>query len=272
MALEFYKRRFRKPGKKMQYFLAFTALLLAIATVAVWMFVRHKLSLVGSESGESDPSAAVTGDQYTAEDEARLLLICADDTQTRFILIHTDPANAVVTVSAIIDDTATNGDTSLSALYRKSGAARAVSAVSSALNVPLKHHMVLSVANVEKCCSRLENGVELTLSVPLTYPDSNGSTIPLSVGEHTLNAQQIAALIAHTDTPDQITADILAAILRQYLRTGRHLASDFDALFNNTQTSLRIDNFREYQDALTHLAAKNAEELCSVTSNTLSLP
>lgn len=256
----------------MQYFLAFTALLLAIAAVAVWMFVRHKLSLVSTESGDSDSSSTVITDQYTADDEARLLFICVNDTQTRFFLIHTDPANADVTVSAIIDDAATNDGSSLSALYRKSGAARTVSEVSSALRVPLKHHMVLSTENIEKCCGRLENGVELTLSVPLTYPDNNGSAIPLSIGKHTLNAQQITALIAHADTPDQVTTDILAAILRQYLRTGRHLASDFDTLFNNAQTSLRIDNFREYQDALTHLAAKNTEGLCSVTSNTISLP
>ena len=265
MALEFYKRRFRKPGKKMQYFLAFTVLLLALGIVALWVYVEHKMSL-NNEGSESAPSSTIAETPYTANDEAYLLLIGTDDTQARFFLIHADPANAAIAVSTITDNQG-----SLNTLYQKSGAAQVVSHIASSLHVPLKHHMVLSAESIVKCGARLEDGVNVTLSAPLIYTQSDGSTMQLPVGEQNLNAQQLAAIIPHVDTPDLTAADVIVAILRRYLRTGRHLPTDVDTLFNNTQTSLRIDNFREYQDALAHLAAKNAEGLCSINASTISL-
>lgn len=269
MALEFYKRRFRKPGKKMQYFLAFTALLLAILAVTTWMYVRHRLSLIGSEDGEDDLSSTVSAEQYTAEDKAGLLVVFTGDEQMRFVLITTDPANAAVTVTAIPDDTATGNDTTLSALYQKHGGARAVSAVATLSKQPVKHYLSISADNAEKWFNRLENGLTVTLSSPLSYPAADGSPTTLSAGEHTLNAVQITALLSYAETPEQACAELLAAMLQQYLRTGRNLTSDFSFLANATQTNLRIGDFTAYRDALSYLATKNDEGVCTVTASVI---
>lgn len=269
MALEFYKRRFRIPSKKMQYFIAFTALLLVLAAVIGWMLIRHKLSLIGSEDGTSNPSSsAIAAEQYTADDEAHLLVIFTDDTVTRFTLIRTDPANAAITVTAIPDSATSDDGQTLSVLYQKYGGARTASAVASVLEVPLRHYMAVSADNAEKWCGRLENGLTVTVASPLSYPAADGTMAQLSVGEHTLNAAETVALLGYADTPDQITADILAAMLRQYLRTGRTLSADFSFLANIAQTGLRIGDFNDYRDALAHLAEKNAEGNCSISATT----
>ena len=219
MALEFYKRRFRMPSKKMQYSLAFTALLLVLAAVIGWMLIRHKLSLIGNEDDVSDPSSStITAEQYSADDEAHLLVILTDESITRFILIHTDPANAAITVTAIPNNAAISEGQSLSALYQKTGGARAVSAVASALNVPVRHYMAISADNTEKWCGRLENELTVTLTSPLSYPIADGTLSQLTVGEHTLNAVQTASLLSYTGTPDHAAANIVATMLRQYLR------------------------------------------------------
>ncbi len=266
MALEFYERRFRKPSKKMQYFLAFTALLLAICLVVVWMFVRHKLSLIDSGNTESDTSSAIISELYTAEDEAGLLIVYTDVDVTRFIHVHTDPANAAVTVTAVPDDTPTDDGLTLSSLYQKHGGARAAEAVAARINKPTKHYLSLSADKAEKWFNRLENGLNFTTTAALKFSAADGSTSTLPVGEHTLGAVQITALLSYAETPDQVCADLLTAMLQQYLRTERHLASDFSFLANIGQTSLRIGDFNAYRDALCHLAVKNSEGACTITS------
>lgn len=265
MALEFYKRRFRIPSKRMQYVLAFSALLLVLALLFSWMTIRHKISEMQEHSTSSDNSSSViSADAFTAEDEGHLLLIISSEDATKFILVNSDPANGTIRVTAVAEDAISNDGLTLTPLYQKNGAARVVSLLASAADIPLRHYAAVTAANAERWFSRFEGGVNITLSeaISLGTPE-NGDQQVLDVGEHTVNAATATELLMHDN---EIGAQVIAAMLKQYFREGRNLSSDFSYLANIAQTSLRIGDFNDYRSQLVYLAEQNSLDSCLITA------
>ena len=262
MALEFYKRRFRKPSKRMQYILAFTALLLAMAMAFSWMMIRHQLEQAREETSSND-SSAVSTVTYTAEDTADLLVIVSDDETARFILVHADPANKAVRVINLPEDIITADGLTLTALYQKCGSAYIVSQLAANTGRPLRHYLTVSRADVEKWFARLGNDLTVTLKEDMVILDDSSTQNALTAGEHTLNAKQATALIFQNKGDE-----IIAAMLRQYLQNKRNLHGDFSYLANLSHTSIRIGDFNSYRDKLEYLAEQNSEQTCSITTQT----
>ncbi len=270
MALEFYKRRFRVPSKRMQYILAFSALLLVLVLLFCWMMIHHKLDERQENNASSDnPSSVISADAFTAEDEGHLLLIVGDEDATRFILVNTDPANSAIRVTAVAEDAITSDGMTLTPLYQKSGAARIVSLLASAADIPLRHYAAVSKTNTERWFSRFDGAINMTLSETITFcVTENGEKQQLEAGEHTLAAATATELILYAD--GQIGAQVIAAMLGQYLQEGRYLPTDFSYLANIAQTSLRIGDFNDYRSCLEHLAAQNTQNNFSLTTHTFT--
>ncbi len=260
MALEFYKRRFRKPSKKVQYILAFTALLLAMALAFSWMMFRHQLEQARDEasSDDSSDSSVIT---YTDEDAADLLVIVNDDETARFILVHADPKNKAIRVTNLPEDAITTDGLTLTALYQKHGSGYVVSQLAARTGRPLRHYLSISRANTEKWFARLGNDLAVTLKNDIVISNESGTQNTLTAGAHTLNATQATKLILHTEGDE-----IIAAMLRQYLQSKRNLSADFSSLANLSQTSIRIGDFTGYRDKLKYLADQNSEQTCSITT------
>ncbi len=266
MALEFYKRRFRMPSKRMQYVLAFTALLLALALVFCWMMIRHKMDEMQGGDSSDDASSNVSTVAYTAEDEAYLLLIVEEETGAHFILVHADPANRAIRVAGVPESAFTVDGLTLTPLYQKHGAAYVVNQLATLADRPLRHYAALTRTNTEKWFARLGNDLMLTLEEDVVLTDENGTQTTLTAGEHTLNAPQTTALLCRPDAAEKLRAEVIAAMLRQYLVSGRNLSADFSNLANIAQTDLRIGDFTGYRERLVYLAEQNASGSCAITA------
>ncbi len=264
MALEFYKRRFRMPGKKMQYVLAFTALLLAMVLAFCWMLIRHKMDEARNPVSSDDASSATQPVVYTAEDDAHLLLIIDSGDEMQFFLTHASPADNAIRVTAIPDNAIVNDKLTLSALYRKHGSAYIVQQLAAKTNRPLRHYIAISKDNAEKWFARLGNDLTMTLHSDVVMASGNGTQTTLMAGEHALTAPQATALLCQSSLSDELHADVIVSMLRQYLHSGRNLAADFSYLGNMTQTSLRIGDFYSYRDRLTYLAEQNSNGRCCI--------
>ncbi len=266
MALEFYKRRFRMPSKRMQYVLAFTALLLALALVFCWMMIRHKMDEMQDGASSDDASPNVSTITYTTEDEAHLLLIVEEENTARYILVHADPANSAICVTGVPENAITVDGLSLTPLYQKHGAAYVVNQLAGLTDRPLRHYAAITRANAEKWFARLGNDLMLTLEEDVVLADENSAQTTLTAGEHTLNAPQTTAVLCHPAAAEKLRAEVIAAMLRQYLQSGRNLSADFSYLANMAQTDLRIGDFTGYRDRLVYLAEQNSSGSCSITT------
>ncbi len=264
MALEFYKRRFRMPSKKMQYVLAFTALLLAMALAFSWMLIHHKMDEMPGGTSSEDSSSIVSSVTYAAEDEAHLLLIVEQADSTRFILVHADPANRAIRVTALPENALTVDGLSLTALYLKHGAAYVVNRLATLTDRPLRHYAALTRADAENWFARLGNDLVLTLDDEIIITNENGTQTTMTAGEHTLSAPQTTALLCHPTASEELRGNIIVAMLRQYLHGGRNLSADFAYLANMARTDLRIGDFTGYRERLVYLAEQNANGSCTI--------
>lgn len=266
MALEFYKRRFRMPSKRMQYVLAFTALLLTLALVFCWMVIRHKMDETQGGTSSDDSSSTASSIAYTAEDEAHLLLVVEDEDSARFILVHADPANSAIRVMAVPENTLAVDGLSLTPLYQKHGAAYIVDQLAKLIGQPLRHYAAVTADSAEKWFARLGGDLAFMLDEAVVITDEGGVQSTLNAGEHTLSAAQATALLCHPTASEDLRAKIIAAMLRQYLHSGRNLTADFSYLANMAQTGLRIGDFNSYRDRLVYLAEQNTNGSCAIKS------
>jgi hypothetical protein len=250
----------------MQYVLAFTALLLALALVFFWMMIRHQMDEMQGGASSDDSSSNVSSIAYTAEDEAHLLLIVEEEDSARFILVHADPANSAICVTGVPENALAVDGLSLTPLYQKHGAAYVVNQLAAKSGRPLRHYAAVSRSNAEKWFARLGNDLMLTLKGDVVLTDENGAQTTLTAGEHTLSAPQTTALLCHPSATEKLRADVIVAMLRQYLQSGRNLSADFSYLANMAQTDLRIGDFTGYRDRLVYLAEQNSSGNCSIAT------
>lgn len=257
MALEFYKRRFRLPSKRMQYVLSITALLLACALVISWMVIRQKAEEARENAASSDDaSSAVSTPAYSEADEGYLLLIINSEETSRFMLVHSDPANIKISVTTIDENAVTENDLTLTPLYQKFGAVKVTEALAKAENIPLKHYAAVSESAAQRWFARFEGGITVMVDTPITIPAQEGQeSLDFGAGKQLVNATEATALLTRAD--DFTAARVITGMLKQYLHGKRYLLTDFSYLANIAQTSLRIGDFTDYRDRLTYLAEQN---------------
>lgn len=268
MALEFYKRRFRVPSKKMQYVLAITALLLACALVISWMVIRHKAEEARENSSSTnDASSVVSAPAYTDEDAGYLLLIIHNEDTARFILVHSDPANNKINVSTIDENSVSENDLSLTPLYHKFGAPKVAELLAKTENIPLRHYAAVSDSAAQRWFARFEGGITVMVDSAITIPaQKEEQPLEFEAGEQIVNATEATTLLTRAD--DFTAARVITGMLKQYLHEVRYLPTDFSYLANIAQTSLRIGDFTDYHDRLSYLAAQNTLGNCTISAYT----
>lgn len=261
MALEFRRRRFRKPGKTMQLILAGLLLLIAAGFVVFWVAVRlHQPAAPAESSSDSSTDAAAQADPTW--EPTYLLILLTDEDAPRAVLLRSDPLRASLQATPLSSAAWISDSSRLDTLFRKEGAAAVTNAVAAALDIPLQHYVALRYDEVESWLNYLENGLILTLPEAV---ESGG--LRLEAGEHSLTATQSVNLLRYTgwSTAEQaqtVAADAVSAMLNQYFRTNRYLEGDFSALSNLCKTDLRISDFAADKARLTYLTAQNQGALC----------
>lgn len=277
MPLEFRRRRFRMPGKKGQIILAVVLLLLAAAVTAAWIVVSYQMDKAKQTASADMPDASsepVTA-VYTPQDAATVLLMLTDTGHERFTLVQADPAGSALRVAAVPELLAVGEDTTLVGVYRKSGAAAAVEAVQTALELPVRHYIAMTAEQAEEWLNYLENGVAVTLPEAVSFTDDRGIVLRLEAGERNLTATQAVALLRYTGWSDPQTdrlfhAQIVTAMLQRYFTPERRLGTDFAALSNTCRTSLRISDFNLYREKLVYLAGQLQADGAGLQTVTLS--
>ena len=257
-----FKKQQRRP---LPLILAFAALLLAIAGMLLWIWIGfHPSGPSSSDPSQDDASRyeeSPTGIGYC-------LLILDYGDNRRFMLIQSDPAQNRITVSPIPAQQADADGNTLTALFSKHGSRRVTQTVAAMLALPVDHYITLNADGTKSFLDNLDGGVIFTLPEAIRYTDENGSQIQLKAGEHTLSGAQTAAVLRYTawsntaPPTDSIVADVVAAVLNQYLLPGHRFDGYFAALSNAAQTDLRIDNYNAYRAILTRLADSNQGALC----------
>lgn len=268
MPLYFTKPRRWPPSRPVQFALAILAMLFAMTLLALWLFMGYRSN---KEPTQSNDNAASSAPAETLADSSGLLLILNEKGHEQFILIHAAPAKSRMTVVPLPAHTEVTGGSTLTETYRKSGAGQAQQSVAQLLDLPIKHHLVLSTSAALSYFEQLDKGLTFTVPEDITYTDKNGAHVKLTAGKKELTAGQMAALLQYNEWQSSenalyVAPDLMAALLNQYLTPGRSMDGHFAAIANVAQTDLRIDHFNAYRATLTHFAAKNQGNLCRRTT------
>lgn len=243
-------------------------LILAVAVMGGWMLQFYRQSLPDTPDDDTDPT--IQYEDPLTETNCSLVIFDFDESQ-RFVLIQTAPAdNAIRILDVPSHLTDANGDT-LTAIFSKHGALQAKQTVATALELSIDHYITWTAAGARSFLEELDRGVNYTLPENMQYTDKNGATIRLSAGEQRLTGAQIAAVLqndswSNTDIRKQTTANVIAAVLNQYVVPQQSLDGYFSALADTAQTDLRIDHYNAFRRTLSHLGDNNTGALCQIVT------
>lgn len=266
MPLTFVDKKKRwPPPKPVQYALAILALLVAIALLTGWLYVRFIYTT--PTDADTPDTTAPTGIELP--DISYCLVIIEDAGYERFALIRTDPTAETISITAI-SPTMTVENGILASVQQKYGAARVTQAVATTLNLPVSNYLSFSITDVQNLFTKLGENLQCTLSEEVTYRDENGATVRLAADRRALTPKQITAVLRHTEWSTEengvnIAADLTAALINQCLRPKRSLKGYFELLSNTASTNLRIDHYNAYLTGLEHLASVNNGHLAKRT-------
>lgn len=261
MTLNFTEKKRRwPPPKPVQYILAVTLLVIAVAILLGWLFIRfvYTAPQVEEPPQEQDTSAISPDDLPEA---GHCLIIVEDVGYERFALVTTAPKDRQVTVTALSPDTPTD-DGTLRDVLQKHGPSRATQAIADTMTLPVMHYMSFSINDIETLFTRLGENLLLTIPEEVTYKDENGATIHLKAEARKLTPSQVASVFRYDqwkepNNGDALAADVTVAVLNASLRPGKSLKGYFELLSNTAATDLRIDQFNAYAIGWEYLASVN---------------
>lgn len=241
-------------------------LILAIAILGGWVFLFYQQSRPAPPDTGTDPTTQY--EDPLTETNCSLVIFDFDENR-RFVLIQTAPAdNAIHILDVPCNLTDTHGET-LMTIYDKHGSLQAMQTVAATLALTIDHYITWTSAGARSFLEELDRGVNYTLPENMQYTDKNGATIRLSAGEQRLTGAQIAAVLqndawSNADVRKQTTANVIAAVLNQYIIPQQSLDGYFSALADTAQTDLRIDHYNAFRRTLTHLGDNNTGALCRI--------
>lgn len=271
------KKKHQKLNSVIVFLIAFVLFLLVFGGLCLWAFVRINEERRGEAS---EPASVVSqaGPVFTEEDAGNLLVVTVDDSAARgFIVVHSDPLNTRIRTLAVPRETAVDVGTEqqrLFELYAKQGVQEAEAAVGRLLGLEFGNYAVITYENVEKYISRLSDGLIFTLPEDLNYQDPEGkASIKLEGGPRTLTASQVVNVMRYPNwyggrkQQADVQAQLLAALINQYLLPARDLQSDFETLTGVIQSDIKISHFTKAKTGLEYLASRNTEgAICSSVS------
>lgn len=254
------KKRHWPPPKPVQYILAITLLVIAVAILLGWLFIRFVYTAPQPEETPQDQDSSMIAPE-DLPDAGHCLIIVEDVGHERFAIVKTAPKDQQITVTALSPDTPIGGGT-LSDVLKKYGPSRAAQAVADAMTLPMMHYMAFSINDIETLFTRLGENLLLTIPEEVTYKDENGATIHLKAETRKLTPSQIASVFRYDQWKDPnhgdaLAADVTVAVLNANLRPGKSLKGYFELLSNTAATDLRIDQFNAYAIGWEYLASVN---------------
>ncbi len=251
----------------MQFGFAFLALFLSIGIAVVWLVIQ-------SGSGPSDvtsqpTSSAISETTYTYEDAANLLVILREGSVCHYTLVQANPADRKLYTVPIPGNLAVDNDNSLDAMLASQGPTKCATALSKATDLTINQYVLMDAEEVESYLSHFEKGVALTLPQAIAVVDSNGATLRLDAGQHTLNAGQIASLLCYDQWNEPLyktdfAAQLLESLLDTYFNAQQNLGYDFSILSNLWLSALRIHHFSAYKSTLQSIAQSNEGDICQL--------
>ena len=250
------------------FVLASLLLLLAIGVMVAWMVIHFHQSTPTTPSNDSDTTSQYE-DPLTAVDSS--LIIFDMDQTPRFVLVKTDPARSVVNVAPVPANITDEQGNTLPSILSKHGSMKVIQTVSAALDLSIAHYITWSAKGSQTFLNELDAGIVLTLPESVAYTDENGITVRLQAGEQKLTGTQAAAVLQFSAWQDTtltqtVPAQIVAAVLNQYLVPEQRLDGYFAALADSAQTDLRIDNYNGFRRVLSHLSEHNTGALCRIVT------
>lgn len=265
MPFHFRSRRQEAAARRNQYVLAFTALALVVAILVCWLIIRYYQSGISDKPAEENSVSSLPVED-PAQTAATLLILNQSEAE-RFVLVQFNPADKkayTIPLPAQLDG---GQGATLAEILRKHGSPQAKETAAQVLGLPITHHLTLSVEDVETYLNYLEGGVTYTLPEAATYINDSLVEATIPAGEHHLTANQVGGLLRHdgwsNQTADRVAAELIAAILNQYMVPEHRFGGDFAALANLAQTDIRIDHYNAYSSTLEQLANSNtAGTLC----------
>lgn len=261
MPFHFQSKRQEAAARRKKYVLATIALLLAIAILVGWLVVSYHRT-AASEKPEEESSLPAPPVEEPA-DTASSLLILKEEETLRLVLVQFAPATHrayTLPIPANLDC----GGQKLSDILQKEGSPRVKKAVAAALGIPITHHITMSITNMERYLNYLESGVTYTLPEAATYPNDSLVEATIPAGEQHLAANQVSGLLRYNkwskkDTAHTVAAELVAAILNQYLIPDHRFDGDYATLANLMTTDIRIDHYTAYVSTLEKLADYNTD-------------
>lgn len=269
MSLQFRDKKKRwPPSKPVQYILSCLLVVVALAVLIGWLYIRFVYTEPTPEN--TSPDSTITG-EVELGDASYCLVIVEDVGYERFALMKTVPQDTAISVTPL-SPTFETKDGVLYALLKKYGPAQTAQFVAQALDLPSLHYVSFSITDVENFFTRLGENLRFTIPEDISYKDENGATIRLKAEEHKLTPNQIAALLRYkqwesTANEIDLTARVVTALVNQCLRPDKSLKGYFELLSNTAVTDLRIDHFNAYRSSLEYLASKNDGAIAEVTSS-----
>lgn len=269
MSLHFRDKKKRwPPPKPVQYILACLLVVIAVAVLGGWLYIRFVYTEPTPEDTSSDSSGS---DEVELADTAYCLVIVEDVGYERFALVKTVPQDSTISVTPL-SPTFETADGALYSLLKKYGPAQTARLVAQSLNIPGLHYTSFSITDVENFFTRLGENLRFTIPEDVSYKDENGATIRLKAEEHKLTPNQIVALLHYTQwnntaNETDLAAHIVTALVNQCLHSDKSLKGYFELLSNTSVTDLRIDQFNAYRSSLEHLAANNDGSIAKITSS-----
>ena len=250
------------------FVLASLLLLLAIAAMVAWIVIRFHQSEPTTPTESTDDTSQYE-DPLTAVDSS--LIIFDMENGPRFVLVQTDPAGLSVNIASIPANITDEKGNTLSTILTKHGSLKVTQTLSAVLELPIAHYITWSADGAQNFLNELDGGILFNLPEPISYADENGMTVRLSAGEQKLTGIQAAAVLRFTAWKDAsltqaVSAQMVAAVLNQYLVPEQRLDGYFAALADTAQTDLRIDNYNSFRRVLSHLSEHNIGGLCRIVT------
>lgn len=275
---EKYKRKKEHANNFVVFLLAFVIFLVVFGSICLWAVIKINQE---RQSASEIPSEQSTDAVRFDDSDARNLLIVTVDNNTAqgFVAVRFNPVKARIRALAMPRDTAVDykaGEIRLYELYDSRGASATVESLSSLTGIKFDNYLAITYENIGGLVEYLESGVILTLDENLEYNDDNLS-INMSGGPRTLSANQVIDVLRYPawrggrKQRSAIQAQIISALINQYMRESRLKTADNDFTFtvnHAMKTDILISHYKNAKEMLGFLAKLNNGDICTA----LTLP
>lgn len=275
MALWEKKKKKKRLSNTLVFLLAFIVFLLVFGGLCLWAVVKINEERRAGESSTASGFESSKTVSFTQEDARNLLIVTTDQGAAQgFVAVREDPSLTKIGAAAFPRDMVVDYETSeirLYELYAQKGVGVTKTALENTSGVTFDNYAVITYDNIERVIDHFEAGLIFTLNEDLDY-QGDGLSIQMSGGLKTLTSSQVVDVLRypnwHAGRKQQanVQAQVVAALINQYLRESRaaQADSDFSALVNLVKSDIMVSHYTQAKPGLAYLASRNTGDICQV--------